>query len=281
MTDPTGLDLDAYCARVGYNGPRRATAQVLRALAWCHPLAIAFENISVAAGKVPELSLRAIESKLVRSRRGGYCYEHNALFQAVLRAFGFEVTGLSARVRYRLPAELQMPRSHMVLCVELAGQRHLVDVGFGALTLTAPVLMDAPDPQATPHEVVRLLAVQADRMLQARIGDEWIDVYRFDQCPQWPVDYEQQNWHTATRPGSLFANHLIASRPAAAGRYALFNRTLSWKPHGAPAQRRELLHDAELRDALRDVFLLDTTDPEFAAAIDVSRRPAPMNPAFG
>ena len=96
------MDIDTYCSRIGYAGPRTPKFEVLQALALRHPLAIPFENVSVVAGGVPDLSIDALQAKLVRGGRGGYCYEQNSLLQSALIEIGFTVTGLSARVRYRL-----------------------------------------------------------------------------------------------------------------------------------------------------------------------------------
>ncbi len=274
------MDIDAYCARIGYAGPRSSTLEVLRAIARCHPQAIPFENASVAAGAVPELSIDALEAKLVRAGRGGYCYEQNSLLQAALIEFGFGVTGLSARVRYGLPSEMETPRSHMVLCVELPEGRFLVDAGFGGLTLTAPVKMHLQAPQPTPHETARLLPAGRDQLLQALIGGQWVDVYRFDLAPHLASDYAMQNWHTATRPNALFGNNLVATRPVAGGRHALFNRTLTWRPLGGDPQRRTLPNAATLREALREVFSITVPESEFKKAAEVSRRGQVLNASF-
>jgi N-hydroxyarylamine O-acetyltransferase len=274
------MDIDAYCARIAYGGPRTPTLAVLREIALHHPRAIAFENVSVAAGGVPDLALDAIEAKLVRSKRGGYCYEQTGLLQAALSALGFAVTGLAARVRYRLPPDLVTPRSHMVLRVDLPEGRFLVDGGFGGLTLTAPVLLDTQEPQPTPHERVRLVPIGTDYRLQFLLGDEWVDVYQFDLAPQLPPDYVQQNWHTATRPNSLFGNNLVAGRPLADGRYVLFNRTLTWRPLAGAPVRRQLESDQALRDVLLDIFGLAIPDAEFAAAAVVANRGQPLSPSF-
>jgi N-hydroxyarylamine O-acetyltransferase len=274
------VDIDAYCARIGYAGPRSPTLETLAAMCRCHPSSIPFENLSVAAGGIPELSIDALEAKLVRGGRGGYCYEQNSLLQAALVEIGFEVTGLSARVRYRLPPELETPRSHMVLCVEVPEGRFLVDSGFGGLTLTAPVAMHGHEPQPTPHETVRLVPAGSDRLLQARIDGRWVDVYRFDLAAHLPADYAMHNWSTATRPNSLFGNNLVATRPVAGGRHALFNRTLTWRPLEGVPERRQLQDAAALREALQDVFSIVVPESEFERAAEVASRGQAAHASF-
>ena len=94
------IDLDAYLARIGYDGLRTATLETLTALHALHPSAIPFENLDVLLGRPINLDLPALEAKLVHGGRGGYCFEHNTLMAAALQALGFKVTGLAARVQW-------------------------------------------------------------------------------------------------------------------------------------------------------------------------------------
>jgi N-hydroxyarylamine O-acetyltransferase len=266
------MDLDAYFDRIGYAGPHDATPEALAGIAMRHAMSIPFENIGVLVSGPPELDLDALEAKLVQRGRGGYCYEQNHLLLAALSATGFHVVPLSARVRYGLPSGTQTPRSHMVLCVLSREGRMLVDAGFGGLTLTGPVRIDTEDPQPTPHEHVRLVAGEEGFILQALVGNEWRDVYSFDFTRQLPVDYAQQNWHTATRPGALFANNLVAALPTPDGRDTLFNRTLTWRSRTGLAQRSTLDTAEALRGTLDTVFGIRVTDAELAKAWEVSGR---------
>ena len=106
------LDLDAYFARIGYDGPREPTLSVLGAIHARHPATIPFENLDPLLGPGVSLDLAAIQSKLVGARRGGYCFEHNALLQAVLEALGFKVTSLVARVVWMAPPGHPRPERH-------------------------------------------------------------------------------------------------------------------------------------------------------------------------
>ena len=93
------FDLDAYLARIGYTGDRAPNAATLKALQRAHIYAIPFENLDPIRGVVPSLDLDDLTAKLVHdTTRGGYCYEHNTLYAAALRALGFKVTLLAGRV---------------------------------------------------------------------------------------------------------------------------------------------------------------------------------------
>ena len=274
------MDLDCYFERIGFDGTPTPTASTLWALAHRHATSIPFENLAVIAHGAPALDAAAVQDKLVTQRRGGYCYEQNTLLQQALVAIGFDVTGLSARVRYGLAPEVPRPRSHMVLLVRLDDGPVLVDAGFGGLTLTAPVRLDVDGEQATPHEPVRIVREQGDFLLQARVGDEWRDVYRFDLSVQLAEDYVQQNWHTATRPDALFANNVVVARPGTGGRHTLFNRTLTWRPLGGEAERKVLADAQSLREVLHDVFGLCVPAHELELAWDASGRGAVSSAMF-
>src|SRR5262249_24611720 len=99
MDTGTALDLDAYLARVGYTGDRAPSLAVLDALHLAHATHVPFENLGILLGRPVLLDLESLQAKLVRGRRGGYCFEQNALLAAALEALGFAVTRLAARVR--------------------------------------------------------------------------------------------------------------------------------------------------------------------------------------
>src|SRR5690348_16450027 len=92
----TVIDIDAYCARIGYRGSREPSLETLHALSHAHVRAIPFENIDVVIGRPIDISRAAIEQKLVRDGRGGYCCEQNTFFLAVLEQLGYRVRPLSA-----------------------------------------------------------------------------------------------------------------------------------------------------------------------------------------
>src|SRR5580704_16524686 len=135
MAEP--IDLPAYAQRIGYSGEMRPSAECLRELHLAHATHVPFENIEVLMGRPVRLDLESLWKKLIVDRRGGYCYEQNTLFAAVLEQIGFRVTRLAARVR--MGAVGIRPRSHMLLAVEADGRQWLADVGFGGDALLHPV----------------------------------------------------------------------------------------------------------------------------------------------
>ena len=111
------IDLTAYLERVGYAGPREPTLGGIAGIVAAHATAIPFENIDPLLGRGVRLDTGSLVAKLVDAGRGGYCFEHNTLLLHALRALGFQVEGLAARVLWGRPESDPTARSHMLLRV--------------------------------------------------------------------------------------------------------------------------------------------------------------------
>jgi N-hydroxyarylamine O-acetyltransferase len=248
------MDLDAYFARVGFTGARAPTLDTLRDLHLAHAQTIAFENLNPLLGRRVALDLPSLEEKLVRSGRGGYCFEQNGLLAAALRQLGFEVTGLAARVLWNAVEDAIRPRSHMLLKIDLGGESYIADVGFGGLTLTTPLRLLTDVEQSTAHERFRLVKIDDDLKLQALLGNAWKTLYRFNLQPQFDVDYEVSNHYTSTYPTSHFRSMVIAALPVPGARYALSNNQLTIHHTDGPSERRVLGSVQEVRQVLESTF---------------------------
>ncbi|HEY2176949.1 MAG TPA: arylamine N-acetyltransferase, partial [Caulobacteraceae bacterium] len=160
MTDT--FDLDAYFRRIGFDGPGRPDLETLAAINVLHLAAIPFEGIDPLIGRQTPLDLASLQAKLVASRRGGYCFEQNALFKAALEAIGFAVTVLSGRVAWAGDGVPLGARTHMLLTVDLPEGPYIADVGFGAHLLDAPLRLTPDIEQKTPWAVYRIDRVGDD-----------------------------------------------------------------------------------------------------------------------
>jgi N-hydroxyarylamine O-acetyltransferase len=257
LFDTAGFDLDAYLARIGYEGRRSPDLETLRAITYHHPLAIPFENLNPLAGRPVPLDNAALLRKLVQERRGGWCFEHNLLLGTALTAIGFDVTGLGARVLWNVPPGVVRPRSHMVLLLRIDGEPYIADAGFGGLTMTAPLRLARDVAQQTPHEPFRLTGSGDDYIAEAHIRGEWRALYRFGLHPQARVDYEVVSWYLAHHPQSHFTFTLVAARAQPDCRYALSNADFAVHHRDGYTERRMLMSAAEARRLLQDVFGID------------------------
>jgi len=248
------LDLDSYFERIGYAGPRDASVETLRELQRLHPLAIPFENLDTLSGTPVRLDLESLERKLVRSRRGGYCFEQNLLFKHVLGRLGFEVAALAARVVWERPASEPRPRSHMVLLVTDGERRYICDVGFGGLTATAALELEPDVEQPTPHETFRVVRVGGELAVEAHIRGDWKRLYRFDLQHQEDIDIDVLNHYVMSHADSPFHSRLIAARVAPDRRFALGNGNFSIHRIEGASEQRRIADPAELRALLEQTF---------------------------
>ncbi len=251
------IDLDAYFDRIGYRGRRAPTLPTLRELHALHPLAIAFESIDPWLGRPVSIAPEAIASKLIYGRRGGFCYEHNMLFWCVLEQLGYPVRALSARVVYSTPpAGGRHPRNHMLMLVSLSEGDFIADVGFGGLTLTAPLRLEAGPVQPTPHEPIKLSRSGGQFVLEAKAGEQWRAMYQFGLEDYIVPDFEMANWFMSTYPGSPFVARLVAARPLADRRLALANTSLSIHHLNGPTEKRSITSVGALRRLLEQDFAI-------------------------
>lgn len=253
------MRLADYLKRVGVDlGSDPVDAEALRRLHVAHREAFLFENVTIQTGGAISVALDRIERKFLDEGRGGYCFEHNTLFGAVLRELGLDATTLLGRVR-RGPPE-RWCRTHMVLRVVVDGKPWLADVGFGALGLLEPIPLaeGAPPPQSGVAYALR----QEGRLwvLSAALVDadgsapasEAQDLYEFSEDPQTAGDVEVANHYTATHPDSMFRRTLTVQRTSRRERTMLRQEVLTRFRHGRAEE--EQVDRAQLEKVVRDVF---------------------------
>ncbi|OLF10413.1 arylamine N-acetyltransferase family protein [Actinophytocola xanthii] len=248
-----------YLDRIGVRRPGAPTADLLVELQARHLETVPFENLSIHLGEPVVLTEDALVDKIVDRRRGGFCYELNGLFAALLRALGFEVTLLSALVH--TPNGLTHPFDHLALRVDLE-QRYLVDVGFGAHA-RRPLRLDWPDPQLDPEG--EFLVVDA--------GEGEVDVlqdgtprYRVEPRARRLADFGPTCWWQQTSPDSHFTHGPTCSLPTANGRITLAGTRLIRTVGGTRTETR-LTDEDQVLAAYREHFgiVLDRT-PDYLLA---------------
>jgi N-hydroxyarylamine O-acetyltransferase len=273
------FDRDAWLKRIDYAGSPTPTLETLQGLVFAHSRKIAYESIDVLLDRPPKLDLASLQHKMIGGERGGYCFEQNMLFRGGLRAMGYEVTSLQARVVRGLDIDAPRPMLHMVLRVDLPEGRFLADVGFGNLAPTAPLLM-APDvEQDTPHETMRFVAMGDELTLQSRLGERWEHIYRVVLLPRFDAEYEMCNWFTGTHPQSPYLNNLIAARPGPdRTRLTLFNARFNVRHSSGDVERRTLQDEGEFRDVLTNAFEIKLSDEDLRTALTHVEQRATQGP---
>ena len=264
----SGIDLDAYFARIGYQGPREPTLEVLRALHRLHPAAIPFEAIDVLLGREISLEPAALQNKLIAGRRGGYCFEQNGLLKLVLQTIGFQVASLIARSRWGRPLGDIRARTHMALRVRVDGEAWLADVGHSSAMLTAPIRLAERGLQETLHEPVRLRPVDGELRLEALIGGDWRPIYDAVPRPQHDADLAAARWFVSTWPASPLKQALIVSRTTPQARYVLHENRLTIRRPGRESERLRLSADEMARLLGQDFGL--AVEPAWRPVLDAA-----------
>ncbi len=243
------MNLGAYLDRIRFVQPLRTDGATLRALHRAHMLTVPFENLDIRAGRPIELSLPKLFDKIVRRRRGGFCYELNGLFAWALSEIGFWVQLHSARVWGANGPGREF--DHLVLQV-FAERNWLVDVGFGESFLEPLPL----EPSVITEEEVaayRILQSGDDWTVERREpGAEWQPQYVFTLVPRRLSDFEGMcTWHQ-TDPASHFTQNTICTLPTSAGRITLSGHRFI-VTRGGMREEREV-GDDEYSLLLRDRF---------------------------
>ena len=252
--DPASFDLAAYLARIGEAGPLAPTAEVLERLHQAHATTIPFENLDILLGRPIRIDLESLQAKLVQGRRGGYCFEQNTLFAAALANVGFEVTTLAARVRFG--STQLLPRTHMLLKVNLDQGPYLADVGFGGEGLLRPIPLVTGRESTQFGRTYRLVAEGDGLVLQSSRPEGWFDLYAFTMERHYPVDYEVSNHFTSTHPESIFVKGPIAQRPTPVARYALRGGEFT-VDRGGVTSVEPIADDSKLLEILSSAFGLE------------------------
>lgn len=257
------LDLTAYFDRVGYRGANEPTLDVLQGLVTAHTRAIPFENLDPFTGvPVADLGPEALFDKLVRRRRGGYCYEHNGLMGYVLAELGYQVRRLAGRVVWMLPPDAPLPaQTHTVLAVTFPGCEgpYLVDVGFGGQTPTSPLRLQTGGVQQTTHEPYRLEDRGDGLVLLAQVRGEWQALYEFSTQTRPLIDLTVGSWYVSTHPASHFVTGLMVAAVTDDARVNLSGRNLTI--HRTGDSEKIVLDDAgAVLDTLRQRFGINLTD---------------------
>ena len=207
-------DHDQYLKRIAYGGPVAHTRDVLSALVFAHQKSVPFENYDICELQLPiTLGIEHLFDKVVIRRRGGYCFELNAIFASLLTSLGFEVWPVLARIYRGTEGEQPMPPSHRVNLVCMDGQKYLTDVGFGGPMPAGALLLEEDTIQETRGVRYRFAKRPHHRWTLFRINDEEevIPMIGFTEAPSEAVDFITPNYYTSTQPESMFVRTRLAN----------------------------------------------------------------------
>ena len=266
------LDLAAYLTRIGVDADLPPTRETLGRLHRAHTTSIPFENLEIVLGRGLPLDVESVQRKMIRSQRGGYCFEHVGLFAAALERLGFAFAPVIGRVT--LGAEWTgRPATHALIVVEVDGARFLCDVGFGRGPLEPIELRDGAEVDQKGWRFRLASAPVGDmfgteRWMLSQFDGEWVERHVFTLAPQTPIDYRVGNHFVSTSPRSPFVARPFVQRFAVAEHLTLDGDTVTVaRPDGARTTRH--LAAAELPDVLADSFGIALTSNDAASLVQV------------
>jgi N-hydroxyarylamine O-acetyltransferase len=251
---PRLQDLSTYLQRLGYQSAPPPTLDSLRELQRRHTAEFPFETLATLLRMPVPIDLASLERKLLHEGRGGYCFELNRMFLALLQQLGYDARGLTGRVLMGGPEDAMPARTHMLVLATIDGVRYIADVGFGGMVPTAPLRLDSEDEQTTPHESYRLEPRDGGYLLRAHVGEEWRAMYEFDLQTQVDIDYVVGNWYVSTYPESPFLGQLFVARTGEGLRKTFNNGSFAVHRLGADSVRRELADADSVIEVLSKEF---------------------------
>ena len=245
------MDTRAYLLRIGYTGPANPSGETLRALHRAHLLFVPFENLDIELGRTIPCEENAAVRKVVGLKRGGFCYELNSAFAALLRELGFKVTLLSARVA-RADGSSSPEFDHLTLRVDLE-EPWLADVGFGDSFLE-PLRLQAGIEQDQGSRRYRLIEEGGSIHMERTEADgQWTRQYSFTLRPRELNEFAAMCHYHQTSPQSHFTQNRVCTRATLDGRITLSGRKLILTKDGKRTER-ELGSEEEWLAALQEHF---------------------------
>ena len=251
------MELSAYLHRIRFDGSARPDLATLKAIHRAHQYAIPFENLDVLLRRPVVLDLEANYDKIVRRRRGGWCYEMNGVMGWALKEIGFEVMRMSAGVMRVQAGDAQLG-NHLCLLVCL-DQPYLVDVGFGG-SMAEPLPLRASEREDRPYRLwLSELGDSYWRFAEIAHGDGDVFSFDFRAAPADEALLARKCQFLQTDPGSPFIQNLVVQRRTADTHFSLRGRVLA-AIHAARVDKKLLNSADELVATLRDSFDLDTAE---------------------
>lgn len=249
------IDVAAYLQRIGFRDrPRGASAELLRELHWRHLFSVPFENLDIHLGREIPLDVERAFDKVVRQRRGGFCYEVNVLFHHLLRGLGFPVRFITSRV-YRLDTgEFAPDYGHIANIVIVDGEEWLADVGFGdGFIYPLRLVMEEAQPQRGVTYALREEEERTIRLDKSTDGDSFICQYTFSLRPVQLEEFQPMCRFHQTSPHSIFTQRRLCTLPNERGRHTIAGDELITTVDGVKTTR-PLRDEAEFHELLRSVF---------------------------
>jgi N-hydroxyarylamine O-acetyltransferase len=252
-------DSGRYLERIGMSSFDRPDKETLDSLVLCHQRTVPFENLDIYDAESDiSLNIPALYDKIVLRRRGGYCFELNALFMSLLASLGFDCYAVAIRVVWNLPDV--MPISHRALIVTIDGVRYFCDVGFGGPSPQNALYLDVIGFQASGTNVFLFEKGESGTVLHRMVSGSKERLLLFMETPCDPVDFLAFNEYQSKSRDSMFRKDRIVNLVTETGCITLTGNVL--KIHNDDGTSEETLPDEQgLKTAMNKHFGLSVDFP--------------------
>lgn len=201
------MNIDEYLEWIGFGGTPALDFPTLAQLQRLHMTAVPFENLFVTQGIHLTTDSASSFDKIVRTGRGGWCFELNGAFGALLDAIGFQVTLLGAAVLLDGPSTVI---DHLTLEV-VADEPYLVDVGFGE-SFIQPLALNRAGPQDGGNGTYELIGSPQGTTLTRHVDGLPKPEYRFKRVALTLDDFTAVSDSLQTDPDKRWRSKPFATR---------------------------------------------------------------------
>lgn len=249
------MNVSDYLNRIGVSHRPSSTLESLHGLQAAHMRHVPFENLDVLLGRPLSLSVEDLFEKIVTQKRGGYCFELNTVYGALLSEIGFEPVPMLARVWLRNPDETP-PRTHLVNRVKIDGEDWISDVGFGGRAARVPLKIGDGYEVDDGDGHIRIVKDAEFGYRISRLQDgAWSDQYTVETQAAHMSDILSGNHWTENHPSSHFRQGIGVGLFTEEGRMSFYGGVLTHRGRETRTQPMSGLHD--ILDVLKCEFGLD------------------------
>ena len=246
-------EIAEYLDRINMKAPAVWDREALDELIRAHQYAVPFENLNLCMLNRPvTIDIPTLFQKIVRERRGGYCFEMNGMFHCLLKSLGYDASCCMARV-VRGKTSVS-PMLHRANFIKWEGKTLFADVGFGGPQPAGAIVFEENTRQTVKGET--FFFYKRDewwwRLARESSSGEIEDVLEFTAVPHEPIDFMVLNEYTATNPNSMFRQVMGVNLRTPTGNIALNDGVLTINDGGEKTERP--VADEELKDVLKEYF---------------------------
>lgn len=246
-------DVAGYLKRISLDAMPGATLAGLNQLVYAHQRTIPFENLDVCEFHRPiSLEIPVLYQKIIENKRGGYCFELNALFHGLLTACGFKSQACAVRIQ-RGKDYIAMPL-HRANLVDIGGTFYFCDVGYGGPQPGgALALIDGFEKTICGHSYRSESLDDSRWMLHMYNDGRWAPFMELTTLKMEPIDFIPTSFYCSNSPDSIFTSLRFINIRLPEGSVSILGDDYTRSEKGVKTQKK-ITSDEEFYRILADEF---------------------------